>query len=104
MALTVLQAEGLKNQQTFLDRVEYALIATCIAVAGESTGVTNHAARAAKASTILNNIAGYTPIYARGIITQLNLSTVSLTTGGADCDATDATLANACSAVYNWYL
>lgn len=103
MALTVSQAEGLKYQQTFKDRVEYALLTTCFNVYSEGAGVTNHAIRATRATAIVNSPSGYVDQYARGVITQLNKATVSLTADSADCDATDAVISTACASIFNAY-
>lgn len=101
MALTDAQAMGLLKQPAFLDRVKLQLDKIAQNIYTESVGTTGHAARALRATAVTNSPDAYVPAYALEVIAQLNQATVSMLSDGSDCDATDTTINNALSAVWN---
>lgn len=101
MALSDAQAMGLLKQPAFLDRVKLQIDKIAQNIYTESAVTTGHAARALRATVVTNNPEAYIQAYALEVVAQLNQSTVSMLSDGSDCDATDTTINNALSSVWN---
>jgi hypothetical protein len=79
---------------TFINRVMLSMISTAIAVSNEASTTPNHAARAAYASKVLANPAGYAAVMAYGVAAD----------GVTDGSVTDAQLDSRLSAIWNSYI
>lgn len=101
MAITDAQLIGLLKQPAFLDRVKLQLDKIAQNIYTESGATPGHAARALRATVVTNSPDTYVPAYALEVVAQLNQATVSMLGDGSDCDATDATINNALSSVWN---
>lgn len=103
MALTVAQAQSLVTNPLFVQRVQYALVEVAQTVMGENANVPQHAARAAKAAAVLASPSIFAPAYAQGVVSQLNLASTNIVTGG-DCDTTEAQMQAVISQIFNLYI
>jgi hypothetical protein len=101
MAMTDAQAMGLLKQPAFLDRVKLQAVKIAQAVYTEVGTTPGHAARAVRATAVVNAPDSFVPSYAVQVVAQLNQATVSLLSDGSDCDATNATINTALSSVWN---
>jgi hypothetical protein len=101
--ITVSQAQTLLTNQSFLQRVQYAMVEYAQTVMGESPNVPQHAQRAAKASAVLGTPAFFINAYAQGVVSQLNLASTNLVAGG-DCDTTEAQILTLIGQLWNEYL
>lgn len=101
MALTDAQAMQLLKQPAFLDRVKLQLDKIAQNIYTEAGATAGHAARALRATVVTNSPDAYLAAYALEVVAQLNQATVSMLSDGSDCDATDTTINNALSSVWN---